>query len=76
MDINYTPFSAREYPVSLIRKSKRAFRRDEEGATAVEYAVMISLIAAVVIVGVGQVSEAMRENYNHTGQQISEAMGK
>ena len=62
--------------MSLFRKTINLFRRDEEGATAVEYAVMISLIAAVVIVGVGQVSESMRENYNYTGQKISEAMGK
>lgn len=60
--------------MSYLRKLIRLLQREEDGATAVEYAVMLSLIAAVVIVGVGQLSDSMRENYDYTGKVIGEAM--
>ena len=35
---------------------------------------MISLIAAVVLAGVGSLAGSMRDNYNHTGKSIDDAM--
>ena len=57
-----------------LRTFLRKLRREEDGATAVEYAVMISLIAAVVLAGVGSLAGSMRDNYNHTGKSIDDAM--
>lgn len=48
--------------------------RDEEGATSVEYAVLLSLIACVVVVGVTQLTLATGSNYERTSEAISSSM--
>jgi pilus assembly protein Flp/PilA len=40
------------------------FFRDEEGATAVEYGIMVALIAAVIIVAVQDVGELVNDAFN------------
>lgn len=58
----------------FISKSLRRFLRDEEGPTAVEYAVMVSAIAVGVIASVGQIAVAMKNSYNSSGAAISSAL--
>jgi Flp pilus assembly pilin Flp len=41
------------------------FRSDEEAATAVEYAVMLVLIAAVIIAAVGYLGEETDQSFNN-----------
>jgi pilus assembly protein Flp/PilA len=56
-------------------KNLRRFLRDEDGPTAVEYAVMVSLIAAAVIVSVGQVAVAMKNSFNSSGAVLNPVLG-
>ena len=43
------------------------FFKDEEGATAVEYAIMVALIAAVIIAAVTLVGEKTSQTFNYVG---------
>lgn len=45
---------------------------DEDGATAVEYAVMVALIVAVAIVGVTAMSQATNESFTSSAQAIED----
>ena len=47
---------------------------DDEGPTAVEYAVMIALIVGALIASVGQLATATKNNFNSSGTAISGAM--
>ena len=47
---------------------------EEDGPTAVEYAVMVSLIAGACIATVGQVATATRNTFNSSGTAINSAM--
>lgn len=51
------------------------FLREEEGPTAVEYAVMLALIAAAVVGSVGLVSQATVESLDESADAISGAFG-
>ncbi|MFY7876611.1 MAG: Flp family type IVb pilin [Pirellula sp.] len=57
-------------------KSLRRFLRDEDGPTAVEYAVMVSLIAAAVIASVGQVAVGMKNSFNASGAVLNPVLGQ
>ena len=50
------------------------FLADDEGPTAVEYAVMLSLIAGAVIASVGQLAVATKSNFDSSGSAINSAM--
>ena len=50
------------------------FLVDDEGPTAVEYAVMLSLIAGAVIASVGQLAVATKSNFNSSSSAINSAM--
>lgn len=41
----------------------KQFVREEEGATAVEYGIMVALIAAVIVVVVGEVGQKVLEAF-------------
>jgi pilus assembly protein Flp/PilA len=45
-------------------------RRDEKGATAVEYGIMVALIAVVIIVAVTLLGGNLRGTFDKTGCQI------
>jgi len=47
---------------------------EEDGPTAVEYALMVSLIAAACIASAGQVANATRNTFNSSGAAINSAM--
>lgn len=48
----------------------RRFLRDEEGATAVEYALMVALIAVVIIAAVTLLGENVRDVFNAVANSI------
>ena len=57
-----------------IQKSIRRLLTEDEGPTAVEYAVMLALIVGAVITSVGQLAVATKNNFNASGAAISGAM--
>lgn len=42
-------------------------RRDQRGATAVEYGIMVSLIAVVIIVAVTLLGGTLKDTFNNVG---------
>ena len=48
----------------------KQFVRDEEGATAVEYALMVALIAAGIIVAVTALRDASVDTFNNVADQM------
>lgn len=51
------------------------FLREEEGATAVEYAVMLALILGAVIGTVTVLATATQQNFQRSGDAIRNATG-
>ena len=49
------------------------FFRDEQGATAVEYALMVALIAAVIIVGATALGVNSNTKFNFVAGKVAEA---
>ena len=47
-----------------IKRFLKRFIQEEEGATAVEYAIMVALIAAVIIGAVGLIGTNTTETFN------------
>jgi pilus assembly protein Flp/PilA len=45
-------------------------RRDEKGATAVEYGIMVSLIAVAIIVAVTFLSGGLKDTFNDVGCKV------
>lgn len=54
-------------------KQLQNFLKDEEGATAVEYGVMIALIIAVAIVAIGPLGETVRDTFSGVDTVIAPA---
>lgn len=52
-----------------------SFFRKEEGATSIEYAVMLSLICGAIISSVGVLSTAMRDSFNRSGNAVNSVLG-
>jgi pilus assembly protein Flp/PilA len=48
----------------------RSWFKNEEGATAVEYGVMVALIAVVIIAGVTLLGSNLNERFNNTAVTI------
>lgn len=59
---------------SLISAIK-GFLRDEEGATAVEYGVMVALIAAAIVVIVYFVGQQVKEAFNRICVSLKNVVG-
>ena len=51
---------------SLFSDLASRLRRDQRGATAVEYGIMVSLIAVVIIVAVTLLGGSLKETFNST----------
>lgn len=58
---------------STLTRRWKAFFRDEEGATTVEYAVMIALIAVTCLVSAAQMSSATARSFDETAAAIAGA---
>ncbi len=54
-------------------KKVARFLRDEEGPTAVEYAMMIMLIFLACIMAVVSVGQSTSASFQHSGAEITEA---
>jgi pilus assembly protein Flp/PilA len=52
-----------------------SFWREEDGTTAVEYAVMLALIVAVCIGSIATLTNETRDSFNRSGNAIAGAMG-
>ncbi len=51
------------------------FLRDESGPTAVEYAVMLSLIVVVCLVSIRQMANATADSFDQSANEIAAAFG-
>jgi pilus assembly protein Flp/PilA len=51
------------------------FLRDESGPTAVEYAVMLSLIVVVCLVSIRQMANATADSFDTSANEIAAAFG-
>jgi pilus assembly protein Flp/PilA len=51
------------------------FLRNEDGPTAVEYAVMLALIIVACMAGVQALTQGTANSYNASGAAIEEAIG-
>jgi pilus assembly protein Flp/PilA len=72
------PFSVQEGPRVMLKtivKTIRCFLTDEEGPTAVEYAVMLMLIILVCIVGVQSVGRNTNQMFTDSTDQLNTAFG-
>ena len=49
------------------------FFKDEEGATAVEYGLMVALIAVVIIVAVALLGTNLRDKFNDVATRVGAA---
>ena len=48
----------------------KTFISSEEGATAVEYAIMVSLIAAVVVLAVTAIGTGVNANFEYVAEKV------
>jgi len=48
---------------------------EDSGATAIEYAVMASLISVAVVSSVAQVASRMKDSFNKSGAEIGKSLG-
>jgi pilus assembly protein Flp/PilA len=53
----------------------RSLLSDQEGATAIEYALMASLIAVAVIASVGLLANKTKDSFNTSGEAINPVLG-
>ena len=61
--------------LSQIRTQLGRLIHEEDGPTAVEYAVMLSLVIVVCIASVRSMSTATRASFDNSAQAIGGAMG-
>jgi pilus assembly protein Flp/PilA len=61
--------------ITRLRKRIRFLVRGDEGATAVEYAVMVALIAGVIIASVGTLVDETGKTYERVGEAVIPALG-
>ncbi len=57
--------------LSAFLKSASHMRRDETGATAVEYGIMVALIAVVIIAAVTLLGSTVRETFSQVQCSVS-----
>ncbi len=57
--------------LSLFSNTALRVRRDESGATAVEYGIMVSLIAVVIIVAVTLLGGTLKNTFNQVQCSVS-----
>ncbi|MDF3413767.1 Flp family type IVb pilin [Sulfitobacter sp. M57] len=51
----------------------RSFSKDEDGATAIEYALMVALVGAVIVVGVTSLGTSTNTKFSDVATVIDEA---
>lgn len=61
--------------VTRFARRLRALWRDDEGPTAVEYAIMLSLITGACMGAISALSDSTQQSFNQSAQAISDAIG-
>lgn len=56
----------------MIREALAGLRRREDGATAVEYAIMVALIAAVIIIAVVALGDNASSTFDCTATSVAD----
>ncbi|KHA52335.1 MAG: Flp family type IVb pilin [Sulfitobacter geojensis] len=58
---------------NALNKALRTFAKDEDGATAIEYALMVALVGAVIVVGVTSLGTSTNTKFSDVATVIDEA---
>jgi len=61
---------------SSIVQSLRRYSRDERGGTAIEYSLMLALIAMACLVAFNQLSDSQSGSWGNTANKAANAMNK
>lgn len=64
-----------EHMREMAKSFAKKFHRDQDGATAVEYGLMVALIAAVIIAAVSLLGTSTRDCFTTVGNAISGSTG-
>jgi pilus assembly protein Flp/PilA len=67
------PYAFEEIEMSVLRHSRT--RSDERGASAVEYGLLIALIAAVIVVATLAFGGMVKDQFSHTGERYQQPTG-
>lgn len=59
-----------------MQKQFQRFASDERGSTAIEYALIATLISLAIIGGLGQVATSLEFLFSDNGNQIVQALGE
>lgn len=51
----------------------KKFRKAKKGATAIEYAIIASMLSVVIIVGLEATGVALKDSYETTGNKLEDA---
>ena len=60
---------------ALAARLARGFAGNENGATAIEYALIATIIGAMLVVTVGGISDSMQSHYSEISSSIDDASG-
>ena len=63
-------FGRVEHPMSKLKKQLSKLLRNESGATAVEYAVMLALIILAAVASIANFGTATADSFNDSNAQI------
>jgi len=58
----------------MMRKLIRQFAKDEGGATAIEYGLIVSLIALTIVGSFGLIADSLNFMFSDTGSQLTQAL--
>jgi len=58
------------FKLSTAARLVSRFRREESGATMVEYGIMVALVAAIAIVAVGVLGGQVRDTFSNVSTRI------
>jgi pilus assembly protein Flp/PilA len=59
--------------IQMIQTYLEHYTNREEGATAVEYGIMVALIAVVIIIAVALLGTTLRDTFSEVASEISNA---
>ena len=60
--------------IQQLVKKLPVFLNEDDGPTAVEYAIMLSFIVGACILAVGQVATATKNSFNSSGTAVNSAL--
>ena len=58
----------------MMQKLIRQFAKDEGGATAIEYGLIVSLIAMTIVGSFGLIADSLNSMFSDTDSQINQAL--